>query len=494
MESPTKNQTENRLWLSEKANEAAKIGFWELNLLTNELYWSKITKVIHELDENLEPNLEKAILFYKEGLSRTMIEEAVKKAIETGVSYDLEIQIITHLGNEKWVRTIGQSIIEDGRCIRLFGTFQDIDEIKKARLALENQKVRNELILLSSGFGTWEWNVQTGETFFNEEWANIIGYTLADISPTNIETWVEFVHPDDLEVSNKRLQDCFDGKTPYYEMEARMRHKNGHWVWVYDRGMLISRTHDHKPLMMFGIHQDINKRKDQEKELYNILSLVKSQNTKLKSYSHIVNHNIRSHAGNIQRLLELALDTEEEEDKNELLSFTKTAAKNLLDTIGNLSKMANENEDISAQFEQISLLDVVKKAIENVYKANVVMSTEIPAGLFIHAIPAYADSIVLNLLTNAIKYHSDERNPWVKLSVEDEKDFTILMVKDNGLGIDLAKHGEKLFGMYQTFHLHKDSRGIGLFLTKTHIESMGGLIEVESEVNVGTTFKVFFKK
>ncbi len=498
MESPTKNQTENRLWLAEKANEAAKIGFWELNLLTNQLYWSKITKAIHELDENLEPNLEKAILYYKEGISRESIQNAVNSALQTGESYDLEIQIITHLGNEKWVRTIGQSIMEQGKCIGLFGTFQDIDEIKKAQILLEDQKARNELTLKSSGFGTWEWNVQTGETTFNEQWANIIGYTLDELKPTSIQTWVKFAHPDDLEESNKRLQDCFEGKTPYYEMEARMRHKNGHWIWVYDRGMLISRTADQKPLMMFGIHQDITKRKDQEKELYNILSLVKSQNIKLKNYSHIVNHNIRSHAGNIQRLLELALDTSEEEEKEELFSFTKTAAKNLLDTIANLSKMANVNEDISAQLEQISLLELVKKAIENVYglasNAEVEIRTDISENLFIKAVPAFADSIVLNLLTNAIKYHSSERNPFVELTIEDEKDFVVLIVKDNGLGIDLAKHGDKLFGMYQTFHQHKDARGIGLFLTKTQVESMGGMIEVESEVNVGTTFKVFFKK
>ncbi len=489
---------EESLWLAEKANEVASIGYWELDFATQIPIWSRVTKAIHELDESFGPNLETAILFYKEGESRDAISKAIEKAIALGEGYDLEVQIITQKGNEKWVRTIGQTIFENGKCKKLFGTFQDIGKRKKVELALQAEKLRNEHVILGSGLGTWEWNVQTGETIFNEKWAEIIGYTLEELAPINIATWEKFVHPEDLVESNKRLQKCFDGTHPTYEMEARLKHKNGNWIWVYDHGMVISRTNENLPLLMFGIHQDITKRKNSETELIGILSLVKSQNLKFKNYSHIVNHNLRSHAGNIQRLLELALDSEEGLEKEELLSFTKTASKNLLDTIGNLSKMTNENEDISAQMESLSLLDVVQKAIENVLglanKAGVFIENNITKNQNIKAVPAFLDSIVLNLLTNSIKYSAPIRDSFIKISVEEDKEFVILAVTDNGLGIDLQKYGDKIFGMYQTFHDKKESRGIGLFLTKTQIETMGGYIEVESIVDVGSTFKVFFKK
>jgi len=112
--------------------------------------------------------------------------------------------------------------------------------------------------------GTWEWNVQTGETVFNERWAGIIGYTLEDISPVSEKTWKNFSHPADLEISKGLLEQHFRGETDYYECETRMKHKDGHWVWVSDRGKVIQWTEEGKPLVMYGTHQDITARKQQE--------------------------------------------------------------------------------------------------------------------------------------------------------------------------------------------------------------------------------------
>jgi signal transduction histidine kinase len=110
----------------------------------------------------------------------------------------------------------------------------------------------------------------------------------------------------------------------------------------------------------------------------------------------------------------------------------------------------------------------------------------------LEVIPAYLDSILLNLITNAIKYRSPERQPVIELSTETEGEYLVLLVKDNGLGLDLQKFKDKLFGMYKTFHNNPNSRGIGLFITKNQIEAMNGKVEVESQVNVGTTFKIYF--
>jgi signal transduction histidine kinase len=108
-------------------------------------------------------------------------------------------------------------------------------------------------------------------------------------------------------------------------------------------------------------------------------------------------------------------------------------------------------------------------------------------------IPAYFDSIILNFLTNSIKYSANDRESYIKLSTIIENDYLVLRVEDNGLGIDLKKNGAKLFGMYKTFHDHKDARGVGLFITKNQIEAMGGKIEVTSEINKGTVFSIYLK-
>ena len=121
------------------------------------------------------------------------------------------------------------------------------------------------------------------------------------------------------------------------------------------------------------------------------------------------------------------------------------------------------------------------------------MELELNGEINVLAVPAYLESIILNLITNAIKYKSPDRPVVLKIKSGMEGDFAFLSIADNGLGIDLDRHGSKLFGMYKTFHSHPEARGIGLFISKNQIEAMGGHIEVESEMGKGTTFTTYFK-
>ena len=122
-------------------------------------------------------------------------------------------------------------------------------------------------IIDATELATWEWNVQTGETRFNERWAQMIGMTLAELEPTSIDTWTRLAHPDDLKLSETRLADHFSGKTDYYACDSRMQHRNGFWIWVHDHGRVISRSSDGKPLWMVGTHLDITERKLAEERL-----------------------------------------------------------------------------------------------------------------------------------------------------------------------------------------------------------------------------------
>ncbi|MEY4718892.1 MAG: hypothetical protein RL563_1510, partial [Pseudomonadota bacterium] len=127
--------------------------------------------------------------------------------------------------------------------------------------------IRVQNIIEATQIGTWEWNVQTGETLFNDRWSSMLGYAHDELQPMSIDTWTSLAHPDDLELSNQILAQHFSGILPFYECEARMQHKEGHWLWVLDRGKVVSRTADGQPEWVFGTHLDITQRKQQERAL-----------------------------------------------------------------------------------------------------------------------------------------------------------------------------------------------------------------------------------
>lgn len=254
-----KNEIKATKEILEETNKIAGIGYWEVDLVKGKIFWSKITKEIHGVEEDFDPNLNTAYNFYKEGYSRDKINEVVSIAIQTGKSFDIELEFINFQGQELWVRAIGNVEFKDGNAFRLYGTFQDINLRKSLEIELAEDRNRLNQILIGTNVGTWEWNVQTGETIFNERWANIIGYEIAEIEPIDINTWLKFTHPDDVENAKIELNRHFNGELDYYDVKFRMKHKKGNWVWVLAKGKVFSWTADGKPEMMYGTHQEITK-------------------------------------------------------------------------------------------------------------------------------------------------------------------------------------------------------------------------------------------
>lgn len=144
-----------------------------------------------------------------------------------------------------------------------------IATIRQSRDVLRSERARLQYVIEGTNVGTWEWNVQSGEVVINERWAEIIGYRPGELQPISIDTWQRLAHADDLEQPGALLRRHFAGEIPYYQCEARMRHKDGHWVWVLDRGKVVQWSQDGQPLLMAGTHQDITERKEQALELAN---------------------------------------------------------------------------------------------------------------------------------------------------------------------------------------------------------------------------------
>lgn len=148
----------------------------------------------------------------------------------------------------------------EGMCFVCFG--RDISDRKQKQDTLMDERRRLAAIIEGTDAGTWERNVQTGETRYNERWASIIGYTLDEFSPGSIGTWKRFCHQEDLRRSEEAMDAHFRGETERCEAEVRMRHRQGHWVWVLTRGKVITWTPDGKPEWIFGFHIEITKRKN----------------------------------------------------------------------------------------------------------------------------------------------------------------------------------------------------------------------------------------
>lgn len=180
---------------------------------------------------------------------------------------DLQFRIRHKDGRIRWIGHTCRPILEDGRHLGVRASNRDITVQHLAQDWLRESEERLRRILEATHVGTWEWNIQTGEVRFNERWAEMVGYTLAELHPLSIKTWTDLLHPDDQSQGEAALRRHFSGENPYYEYECRMRHRAGHWVWVLDRGQVTEWTENGQPLVMAGTHTDISARKQAEETL-----------------------------------------------------------------------------------------------------------------------------------------------------------------------------------------------------------------------------------
>jgi len=247
-----------------------------------------------------------------------------------------------------------------------------------------------------------------------------------------------------------------------------------------------------------GVGRDVTQRIEKEIELKNLLEVTSQQNSKLYNFAHIVSHNIRSHSSNLEMVVDIIENSKTIDEKLSYFDLFKEGTAKLSETIEYLNEIITIQQKTNVEKITISLKDEIQKtkmALRLAIKESEISIIDtIPDNLMVKVVPAYLDSILLNLFTNAIKYKSPKRKAFLEINYEINESQTIISFKDNGLGLDLKKNGHKLFGMYKTFHGNEDAKGIGLYITKNQIEAMDGKIEVESKLDCGSTFKIFINE
>ena len=229
-------------------------------------------------------------------------------------------------------------------------------------------------------------------------------------------------------------------------------------------------------------------------ELFQKNKALETANRRLSDFAYITSHNLRAPISNLNSLLFLINNANDEVEKNDLLTKFETVIQNLNVTMNTLVEALKTQNQEEYELEPIQLEDILNKTVENlsakVLNTNAVIHHNFSELESVDYDKVYLESIFQNLIGNSLKYHSPERNPDIAILSKKINGKAQLIFQDNGLGIDLKRHGEKLFGLNKTFHRHPEAKGVGLFMTRTQIEALGGTITAESKVNQGTCFTV----
>jgi len=325
----------------------------------------------------------------------------------------------------------------------------------------------------------------------NDEYGKIVGYSTEELLNTDFQP---ITHSSDLELDIQMMSDLKNGLVNDFHIEKRYINKSGNIVWV---NLFVATLWKKQNIIInhIAIVEDITEKKKAEEELNQSFMLVSEQNKRLLNFSYIVSHNLRSHTSNIQLIADLLENSKSKDEQDEMITLLKKVSQSLDETMRNLNEVVNIRNNINLKIENLNLnnfientLSLLKPQIEN---KSAIVENNASDDIFIEYNRAYLESILYNFISNALRYSHPDRNPIITLSFN--KNEKSLSIKDNGIGIDLKRNKEDLFGMYKTFNNNPDAKGLGLFLTKNQIDAMGGKIETESELGIGTNFIIYFK-
>jgi PAS domain S-box-containing protein len=318
----------------------------------------------------------------------------------------------------------------------------------------------------------------------------LLGYTEEELLKKPIS---DFIYDDDKDLT-KVNRDALIRNVPLLDFENRYVTKSGEVVWLSWNSM----PYDAEQLV-YAIAKNITLKKQLEEGREALLANLADANKDLQQLNYTTSHDLRSPVNNLLTIVDLLHNANiQSKDALELLPILKSATENLHQTLNDYLSVISQKESLNVHIEELDLqevLNVVINSINSLAKnANARFEVDFSEVTHIKFNKAYLESIFLNLITNSIKYRRPDVAPVISISSKKDHNTKQLVFADNGLGFDMSKVKEKIFGLHQRFHNHSDSKGIGLYLVHSHITRLGGNIEVESEVNKGAKFTISFNE
>lgn len=438
-------------------------------------------------EEYLSGQITFSVLFHPDEAAG--IYATVDQAISEHKGFHLKYRIRHKSGEWRWVEEHGTGVYSEQGLLWIEGFICDITKTKTAE---------EELFLVFNN--TLSLNAVAGfDGYFkkiNPAWEKTLQWSIEELQQ---RPYIEFIHPDDLRASREVINQVKSGKDTI-NFENRYRCKDGTYRWF-----LWTSAVDMENNIIYASAIDITERKRTEEALlhskHNVETValkLQEQNRQLDEFAHIISHNLRSPLGNIQALISFLNDDSSIDEYKTIFDKLKQVSKNLSETMNELMDILRIKKNVNIEKVELRFKDVLDKIIQSLQgdliQCGASVTYDFNKAPKLNYSKTYLESIFQNLLSNALKYRSPNRSPEIHFETFDYGDQIELRVRDNGLGIDMQRFGNKLFGLHKTFHTHKEAKGVGLFLTKTQIETLGGSISAESEVDRGTTFIIRFNR
>jgi PAS domain S-box-containing protein len=377
----------------------------------------------------------------------------------------------------------------------------DKTEHKEALKSLTREQQRLEYVLEGTNSGIWEWEIETGRLHINGRWAEMLGYTLEELQPITDDTWKRLTHPGDLKTSLDLLDKHFRGEIDYYQVDTRMRHKNGKWIWVLDRGMVAERGPDGKPLLMAGTHQDITDRKLAEEALKSALEKSKEAERLKSTFLATMSHELRTPLNAIigfADLIEYDTPAAEAESFARVIGNSGRHLLGLVQEIFDITmmeagelKLSEEGFSLNEFMNEIFRVMVQEKKSMGRERTDFRMTLpEKSESLTLHTDKLKLRQILMNLVKNAFKF-TDPGTVEMGYSLDSAADLLEFWVKDTGIGIPEDKK-EIIFDAFrqadESLSRSHGGVGLGLAIAKNLTALLGGSIHMTSEKGRGSTF------
>ena len=483
----------------ENALVATSDVIWEADLMEDRTYFSKNFTLIfgHPIKENEDKiNNTCRVHIHPDDMERV---NAINEDLGNGLidKWDFEYRMKKADGKYAIVLDRGFSVKDnDGTVLRLVGALQDITKRKaeESRLKLLESVVvhTNDAIVIANATPI----DAPGPIiiYVNEAYTRITGYTLEESIGTNPRK-LQNKNTDRKELD--RFRKSLESWKPS-EMTIKNSRKNGEEFWANVRVTPVANekgefTH------WVSVQRDVTKEIEAQKEKESLINELINNNNELKQFGYITTHNLRAPLTNLISICNLIDDRKiADEFTLKLINAFKQSTTLLNETLNDLIKILFIKERMNIATSDLSfeeMLNKVKNLISNtIHSKNVIIESDFKLAPTVKFSNIYLESLFLNLITNAIKYAYPNRSPIIKISTQLLPDNRVkLILSDNGLGMNMERIKGRIFGLYQRFHNNADSKGLGLYLVHSQVTALAGTIEVESKVNVGTTFTVIFK-
>lgn len=481
--------------LNEKG-AVAKIGSWDFRVAAKKMYWSNELKEIFQVPKSYEASIQDTFGFFASEEDRITMKKLLQRAISWGKPWNKNLKIKTDKGELVWINTIGRPKFKNGKCVRIIGTIQNIEDsfTTEAKTTKAVSSATNPWGFINDlPIGAAVIDLATGTiTELNAELTNLLGLPKESLINKHFKSFLWFTNNEQLQWSKSLLaNNCIHG----LEKEVFTKDKNQKII-LRISGKRLKNIGDKEFLL--ATCEDITAFQTNEALLRKELATANAELGRLTHFAHMVSQNLKAQATNFDLLLNFLNNEQDEKERTNLLNILFQSAENLTSSIKGLRELVTIRHQMNEQKKPVAVNDIVYTTIQSnnglIKQHNVKIHNELTDDFKINAIPVYVESIISNLLVNAIKFKNNNEKPYVIIASESLTDYDVISIEDNAAGIDLSKHGDKLFQLYKTLQNMDNSSGMGLYLAKYQIELMGGKITVDSELDKGSVFKIYFPK